>query len=96
MHWAQEVQYGPREGRQLLGGGEDLGHGVGVRHAGHLHSVLLVPSADTIIRPTDEETETQQGSASVPCPTASHGWGLCHPQHAAQAWGGSPEGGWSL
>lgn len=83
MHWAQEVQYGPREGRQLLGGGGTWVMGSGVLHAGHLHSVLLVPSADTTICPTDEETETQQGSTSVQCPTASHSWGLCHSQHSS-------------
>lgn len=91
MHWAQEVQYGPREGRQLQVGWEDLGHGVGVLHAGHLHGALLVPSADTIIRPTDEETETQQASASVQGPVASHGAGPCHPQHSRPRW---EPGGW--
>lgn len=79
MHWAQEVQYGPREGRQLRGEGRSWVMGSGVLHAGHLPSVLLAPSHTH----TDEETETQQGSTSVRCPTASHGGGLCHPRRSS-------------
>lgn len=65
MHWAQEVQHGPREGGQWWG----LGSWTGVLHAGHLRG--LFPSTDTIAQPTDEETETQQGS--TPCPVMPGG-----------------------
>lgn len=53
MHWAQEVQHGPYEGRQLRGAQV---MGSGSLRAGRLHNVLLFPSTNTITRPTDEGT----------------------------------------
>lgn len=93
MHWAQEVQYGPREGRQLLGWGElgSWGQGcctLGTSTVFSWYPQLIQQSALQMRKPRPSRAQPLSGA---PQPVTAGG--SATPSTAAPGMGREP-GGW--